>query len=431
MPAANAQQQPSAGEAARRVLRGVSDDDLAGALLLDPRVAHRVEANREAAISARFDVVREDAARPLTRLPVDPEARPALRFYSPAELAAITLPNPDWIVCPGLVAIGAVTEIDGKIKAAGKTTLILAMCRAMLDGEEFLGTPTRKARVLYVTEQSKQTFMDALRMAGLADRGDELRILFREDFHGAAWPAIVEAARQDGYDVVIFDTIGKLAGIREENSAGEWASAMSPVQDLAASGRAVILARHDRKGGGDVGDSGRGSSQASGDVDIILALRRPEGNQPSNRRVIESLSRYRETPEKIVIELTPAGYVFLGTEDAVAASAAQEFVSSIVGSEFRTNGIGPDLTEIADIGSKRDPVIKRTQITYALGALLERGDIERSGGGRKGDPYRYTPKDADSFRTQTVGTERINESRPDLVAEAQRIFGDDVEGAAA
>ena len=74
------------------------------------------------------------------------------------------------------------------------------------------------------------------------------------------------ATAQDGRDVVVFDTLGKLARVRDENSAPDWSAAMTPLQDLATSGRAVFVLRHDRKGGGDVGESGRGSSQASGDV---------------------------------------------------------------------------------------------------------------------------------------------------------------------
>lgn len=336
------------------------------------------------------------------------QPRTGLPFYSPRDLADLTSTAPDWLLGPGLAAIGAITEVDGKIKAAGKTTLLQWAIRSILEGTPFLGHPTRATKVIYVTEQSRQTFMDGLRLAGLEDRGEEMRILFREDFHGSPWPAIVAATRQDGYELVVFDTIGKLAGIREENSAGEWATAMAPLQDLAASGRAVVVLRHDRKGGGEVGDSGRGSSQASGDVDIILALKRPEGNQVGGRRVIESLSRYRETPEKIVIELTTEGYVYLGTEDAVAAAAALEFVSFTLGSEFRTNGNALDLKELTELGEAHEPKIKRTQITYALAALTEQGKVNRTGEGKRGDPYRYTPKEADSFRTQTVGNERMN-----------------------
>jgi hypothetical protein len=328
-----------------------------------------------------------------------------LRFYTPLELASLTPPKPDWIAHPGLLAIGAITEIDGKVKSAGKTTFLLDMIGSILDGADFLGRPTRQSRVIYVTEQSRQTLADALRRAGLDQRGDELRILFREDIGVTAWPDVVAATRQDGYDVVAFDTIGKLAGIREENSAGEWAAAMSPLQDLTASGRAVIVARHDRKSGGEVGDSGRGSSQASGDVDIILALRRPEGHQRTNRRVIESLSRYPETPEKLIVELTENGYVVLGTDEAVALNDALGFVSAAIEAEYRQRSAGLDMKALVEAGAKRQPVVKRTTIQAALDRLGRDGKIVKTGGGVARDPFVYSPANqgsAESAETRDI-----------------------------
>ena len=305
-----------------------------------------------------------------------PEA-PALRFYTAAELDGLVPPHVDWLVGPGLVALGAITEIDGKIKAAGKTTFTLYAVRAVLDGREFLGYPTRRAKVVYVTEQSRETFTDALRRADMHARGEELQILFRSDLGGIAWPQLVGQTRVEGYDVCVFDTIGKLAGIKNENDAGEWATAMTPLNDLAASGRAVIVARHDRKGGGEVGDSGRGSSQASGDVDIILALRRPEGNQPSNRRVVEALSRYAQTPDKVVIELTDQGYVLLGGDEAVAQSDAYSFVCNLLGNKLQTN---PFPASSAELSRARED-----------GARTKRmGDEERPGHlGRRGRAGRH------------------------------------------
>jgi hypothetical protein len=329
-----------------------------------------------------------DSARKLGLIP--PTAKSGLRFYSPLDLAELTTTTPSWAVGPGLMALGAITELDGKIKAAGKTTLYLHIVRAVLDGSPFLGQPTRHSKVVYVTEQARHTFMDALRLVGLTDRGDELRILFREDIGATPWPEVVSATRIDGYELVIFDTIGKLSGIKEENSAGEWAVAMSPLQDLAASGRAVGIARHDRKSGGQVGDSGRGSSQASGDVDIILALRRPEGNQSGNRRVIESLSRYRETPEKIVVELTDAGYVLLGSAEAVATADARLFVSD----GLRSLGVGvPTETKEDDLverGKLESPPVTRWAIRSALAAMVASGEIFRYGQGKRGDPFVYS-----------------------------------------
>jgi 5S rRNA maturation endonuclease (ribonuclease M5) len=342
-----------------------------------------------------------------------PPAPSRLRFYTPVELATMTQPKPDWVVGPGLVAVGAITEIDGKIKAAGKTTLMLGMVGAILEGASFLGQPTRQARVVYVTEQTRQTFMDALRRAGLADRCDELRILFREDFGAATWPEIVAMVRQqDGYDVAVFDTIGKLARLRDENAASEWSDAMTPLQDLAASGRAVILGRHDRKSGGEVGESGRGSSQGSGDADIILALRRPEGNQPSNRRVLETLSRYPDTPEKMVVELTSDGYVLLGSDEAVALADAVDFVSDVIASEFWQTHSGLSMSKLEELGKARSPKVPRSTIQAALDKLMSSGDATRSGAGKAHHPYVYT------YRSSSAENQETAES-----AETRDIYG--------
>jgi hypothetical protein len=307
-----------------------------------------------------------------------------LRFRTAQELASLSSGRTDWLI-RGFLAAGAITEIDGKIKAAGKTTLTLHMVRALLDGMPFLEIETRSCRVVYVTEQSRESFSDALRITGLDHRGEELLILTRDEIRGTPWPEVAAACRKDGYEVVVFDTIGKLSGIRDENSASEWSQAMNPLLDLRDNGHAVIVPRHDRKGGGDVGDSGRGSSQASGDVDIILALRRPEGNQPSNRRVVEALSRYRETPEKIVVELSGEGYILLGSDEAVSLNDARDFLSAALGREFRQKGSGLSMTALVE----QSEGLKRTTLQAAAEQMLDAGELSVSGRGVRGDPKVY------------------------------------------
>jgi len=336
-----------------------------------------------------------------------PPADRGLRFYGPRELAGLTLEVPDWLV-RGILAVQSITEIDGKIKAAGKTTFLLAMVRALLDGQPFLGQPTRRCTVIYITEQQRQPFMDALRRAGLADRDEsQLAILFREQLGGQKWPGIVRAiqakASAEGRSLIVVDTIGKLAGIVEENDAGTWSAAMAPLQDLAASNVAVAIGRHDRKSGGEVGESGRGSSQASGDVDIILALRRPEGNQPSNRRVIESLSRYPDTPEKVVVELTADGYNLLGDSEAVATSDARLVLLSALGSEFRQHDSGASQADLVELGAACLPKVRRWAILEALEALVAEGRVKVTGKAHsRTNPLRYWPSSG-VVETQTSG----------------------------
>ena len=44
-----------------------------------------------------------------------------------------------------------------------------------------------------------------------------------------------------------------------------------------------------------------GDSAFTGGADVVLSLRRPEGNHRPTMRVLEGLSRFDETPARIVI----------------------------------------------------------------------------------------------------------------------------------
>src|SRR5262249_33463310 len=113
-----------------------------------------------------------------------------------------------------------------------------------------------------------------------------------------------------------------------ENSAGDALAVMYPLQIVAAmEGLAVVVARHERKAGGDVGDSARGSSAFAGAVDAILSIRRPKGNQPLTFRTIRTFSRDSGESE-LTIELTPTGYVSRGVGHAVAAHGAKAAILS-------------------------------------------------------------------------------------------------------
>ena len=70
---------------------------------------------------------------------------PRLRFRTAADIANDTPQIVPWIV-EGWVAESSLTELDGKVKLAGKTTFLLAMSRKVLDGHLFMGFATAKRR---------------------------------------------------------------------------------------------------------------------------------------------------------------------------------------------------------------------------------------------------------------------------------------------
>jgi hypothetical protein len=240
----------------------------------------------------------------------DEKAERNLHFKSGAEIAKETPAEVPWVVRP-FVAFGTITEIDGKVKLAGKTTFVTHLVRAVLDGSRFLGEPTHRTKVLYLTEQPLVSFRSAMERADLLGRLD-FTALFWGDTIGIPWTSVARGAidwcKRSGARLLVVDTLPQFAGLLgdAENHAGDALRALLPLQQAAAENIGVVMVRHERKSGGALGDSGRGSSAFAGAVDIILSIRRPEGNQKRSVREIRAVSRLCAMDD-LLIELTDAG----------------------------------------------------------------------------------------------------------------------------
>ena len=354
--------------------------------------AIRAEARprRRTVISAQGDAVRAESHGRHSIVSAQPRdevwAERNLVFRSARDVDQETPETVPW-VAERWVAEGAITEVVGKIKAAGKTTWITHLVRGVLSGTPHMGRPVAQSPVVYLTEQTPTTFREALRRAGLLDR-DDLHVLFWRDTVGAPWQAVVQAAiaecRRRGAKLLVVDTLGQFAGLKGEgeNSAGDALAAVQPLQEAAASGLGVVIVRHERKSGGEVGDSGRGSSAFAGAVDIVLAIRRAEGNSRPTLRVIHGLSRFDETPDTLVVELRQEGYVALGDETAIALHDARTAIGEHLPTDPGRAISQDELRELA----KGTP---RTTLQRALVQLLEERTVRRVGAGKRGDPYRY------------------------------------------
>lgn len=333
-------------------------------------------------------------------------------FRTARQVASMTSAAPDFLAGPFIV-VGGITEVDGKVKAAGKTTWMLALCSAVLRGVDFMGYPTKQSPVVYLTEQPPSSFRQALARAGLLDRTD-FHVLFWHDTVDTSWPEIVMRAvfycEGAGAKLLIIDTLGQFSGLRGdgENNAGEAMAAVQPLQEAAAQGLAVAMLRHERKSGGDVGDSARGSSAFAGAVDIILSLRRAEGASRPTIRHLHALSRFEETPDLLVIELTPEGYVSLGTETAVAEAEAREAILEAAPTSEADAMKEADLIEAAGV--------KRTNGRTAIEEHLDAKRLVRIGAGKRGDPYRYWCPEPNmvSDRTPVLSVSETNQESDSL-----------------
>lgn len=304
-----------------------------------------------------------------------------LTWHTGAEIETLATPEPQWVAV--FVAPEAITEIAAKIKA-GKTTYLLAMVSAVVNGEPFLGRATRRSPVVVLTEERPATFRSAMARVGLLGSAD-VHVLFRREAVGKTWTQVIDAAREkattEGASLLIIDTLGDWAGIGgdDENSAGAALAAMRPVQAAAAGGLAVVVARHERKSGGDVGDAARGSSAFGGAADVLLSLRRADGQGHDDRRVIHAVGRFDGIPSQLVIEWTGATYRSLGEDTAVELRDARSALRGLLQSKTLTEAEIIEHTDASRGTAKR-----------ALTAMIEDGEVIKiTGLGKTGRAFGY------------------------------------------
>ena len=320
-----------------------------------------------------------------------------LTALTPKEIAAIESERATFFA--PYIAKGAIAEFDGYVKK-GKSSFLMYVIGCIIHGVPCLGQPTIKTPCLWLTEERLPTFKAGLERSGLLEASGLFVVSRWMIPRNLSWPEIVEAAvrrcQAEGAEVLVVDTLPQFAGLRgdEENNAGSALLALDPLQRAAAQGLAVAITRHDRKGGGVVGESGRGSSAFSGAVDTIVSLKKPEGRHPPTHRLLEAVSRFDGVPESLVIDRQechiPTGsrfdehlYRALGEPGALELRKAEEAVLDALrdGQSHSVDDLKPLVTGVSP-----------ATLTRAIDTLQKTQQINRAGLGKKGSPYLYSRK---------------------------------------
>lgn len=256
-------------------------------------------------------------------------------FMTGPELAAAEDEAVDWIHADYLAAC-TTTQLSGAPKLAGKTTFALCLADAVARGAEFIGRPTKKGVVVYLTEQTKGSFKVSARRTGVLSNPD-VHLLLRSLVWSHGWADIIREAvaycLEVGAVLLIVDTLGRWASLvgDAENDAGAALTIMQPLEEAAAAGLAVLVIRHDRKDpGANIVDAGRGSSAYAGAFDQLLSLKRvgPAGHE--NRRKLCSEGRFEETPRELVIEYVDGAYLDRGTQANVESAEVSATVLAVL-----------------------------------------------------------------------------------------------------
>jgi hypothetical protein len=339
--------------------------------------------------------------------------------------------NDKWL-WHGFVSRGGVTLFNALWKA-GKSTLLSHLIRAF-DGRhtEFLGREITPARVLYVSEEHQDIWAERRDELNI---GDHVGIMTREHlpFRGRSSPAqwvqlvadIIKAVQQYHFDVVIVDTLSKIWPVREENDAGQVEDALMPLWGITNTQAAMVVVHHNRKSGGKDFTGARGSGGLPAFAETIVEFSPNSDDRKDCKRLLNSGGRYRETPTKWLIELTPAGYVGHGDPDDMTPDMkatlgvgdqenANDWKVRVLAMIPDTSGAAMTVEEMQEglYEQGRAKGVRRKDVLEWLEARTEDGELLRLGRGAKGSPYRwYKPAECGSDpRGCESGTESGTES---------------------
>jgi len=228
-------------------------------------------------------------------------------------------------VWDGYLAAGGITMLTSLWKA-GETTLVANLLRALCSGRaEFLGQRLgdrpRRLPALVITEEGPGLW--AQRLGALGDGLGGLGGALPADspLHFVSRPFLArptperwqqyallaaEWAAGQGIGLVVIDPIANLIP-GEENASGAMLDFLLPLAAFTRQAAAVLLLHHPRKSDGGEGRAARGSGALPGFVDIVLEMRRRDGDLHSRVRNLTALSRFTQTPAELCIELTATG----------------------------------------------------------------------------------------------------------------------------
>jgi hypothetical protein len=206
---------------------------------------------------------------------------------------------------------------------------------------------------------------------------------------------IADYIREHDIGLVLVDTLPAWWGLDDENSASEVLRKGIPLLNMIRQTDAAWLCfAHTRKSGGENGQEVRRSSALVGLVDIAITMKRTEAG--GNQRLLESVSRYADTPPKLVLTYQDGQYRPLGTPDAISALAKANTVL-----EALSYDDGQTVEELVTVTR-----LSKHDVPRAI--TLLRDKVYRTGEGKKGRAYEYfRAQDSSSLRHQGVKLGRI------------------------
>jgi KaiC/GvpD/RAD55 family RecA-like ATPase len=179
----------------------------------------------------------------------------------------------DYIV-KGVIEPGSMGAIYGA-RGAGKTFVALALLQAIAAGTPFAGNRTRNSPVLYLALEGAPKAIER-RFKALGQRpelGDVFwQMVTAEQLDDRSYRDQIAAfVKEFGVGIVIFDTLARLVGTRDENTAAGMNYVTAVARQIIGSKAAALFVAHVGK---DAERGIRGHSSIEGTLDVMLRIER-------------------------------------------------------------------------------------------------------------------------------------------------------------
>lgn len=281
----------------------------------------------------------------------------------------------EWLVKNFLPAGGA--SVFASSPKVGKSTITRQLVASVRLGTEFLGYETRRGTVVYVGIQEQR---DEVRrhfdLLGVPD--DDQLLIHTGGVRGDAPELLKDLLRERRPALLIIDTLIAFFPISDLNDYSKVAAVLEPVLDLGReTGTHIALVHHAKKKG--VGPEAiLGSTAILGMVDTAVLMREAQ----DHTRIISSVQRYGVSmPETILTFDSEIGRSDIGLrrDEHDEARIAGNILVLLQDAET------PMTEQEIDDKVEGNTSVKRK----ALRSLVNTSRVLRTGGGRRGNPYRY------------------------------------------
>jgi hypothetical protein len=367
---------PAGATHGRQVARSCHDAGLAVKLLPLPDLPPKGDVSDFLQHRSKAELLAIVKDAPLFNPATLVSAVPTLTLTSLAQLLDEPDEEIDWVV-DGLIPVAGMVLLAAPPKA-GKSTAAreLALCVAM--GQSFLGRATTAGRVWYLSFQDKRKELKR-HFRRLGATHEAPLELFIEQAPADLLAQLHAGAIRDQPVLIVVDMLAHALQLKDFNDYGQTTRAFQPLLELNRASRAAVLLLHhgsahaEREGI----DAVLNSTAISGSVDNVILLKRA-----GQQRTISSVQRIGPDLEPTILVMHPE------TNRLELQGSKQEYDDATLRAKMidilkATPTALPEATIQAGLeGRKRD-------LVRALRYLVGTHQVERTGGGKRGDPYIY------------------------------------------